>query len=61
MAENLVTKTSIASRVAEFYDPVGLFEPLKLAMKLALSELNVLDWKDPILQDRVATKSGSDY
>jgi hypothetical protein len=52
MAENLVTKTSIASRVAEFYDPVGLFEPLKLAMKLALSELNALDWKDPIPQDR---------
>ncbi len=38
--------------MAEFYDPVGLFEPLKLAMKLALSELNALDWKDPIPQDR---------
>ena len=52
MSMNLVTRAAILSRVAEFYDPVGLFEPLKLAMKLALSELNALDWTDPIPQDR---------
>jgi hypothetical protein len=52
MAEDLVTRTSLVSRVAEFYDPVGLFEPLKLALKLALSELNALDWLDPIPHDR---------
>ncbi|MFN9957450.1 MAG: hypothetical protein ACK55I_30460, partial [bacterium] len=38
--------------MAEFYDPVGLFEPLKLALKLALSEFNALDWLDPIPADR---------
>jgi hypothetical protein len=43
MARGLVTRTTLASRVAEFYDPVGLFEPLKLALKLALSEFNALD------------------
>jgi hypothetical protein len=52
MAANLVTRTTLASRVAEFYDPVGLFEPLKLSLKLALSELNALGWLDPIPQDR---------
>jgi hypothetical protein len=52
MAEDLVTRTSLASRVAEFYDPVELFEPLKLALKLALSELNALDWLNPIPPDR---------
>jgi hypothetical protein len=52
MARGLVTRTTLASRVAEFYDPVGLFEPLKLALKLALSEFNALDWLDPIPADR---------
>jgi hypothetical protein len=52
MACGLVTRTTLASRVAEFYNPVGLFEPLKLALKLALSEFNALDWLDPIPADR---------
>jgi hypothetical protein len=52
MTRGLVTRTTLASRVAEFYDPVGLFEPLKLALKLALSEFNALDWLDPIPADR---------
>jgi hypothetical protein len=52
MTRGLVTRMTLASRVAEFYDPVGLFEPLKLALKLALSEFNALDWLDPIPADR---------
>jgi hypothetical protein len=52
MARRLVTRTTLASRVAEFYDLVGLFEPLKLALKLALSKFNALEWLDPIPPDR---------
>jgi len=44
----LITRAAALSRVAEFYDPVGWFEPLKLNMKLLLSGLNGLDWKDRV-------------
>jgi hypothetical protein len=44
----LITRAGALGRVAEFYDPVGWFEPLKLQMKLLLTGLNGLDWSDPV-------------
>jgi len=44
----LMTRAVVLGRVAEFYDPVGWFEPLKLQMKLLLSGLNGLDWHDRV-------------
>ena len=49
----LITRAGALGRVAEFYDPVGWFEPLKLNMKLLLSGLNGLDWKDPVPEEFV--------
>ena len=40
----------ITSKVAEFYDPIGIWEPVKLQMKLHLSKLKDLDWDAPIAQ-----------
>ena len=39
-------------RVAEFYDPLGVFEPVKLNLKLMLSELNHLPWDSPVPLDQ---------
>jgi hypothetical protein len=46
--KGLMTRATILGRVAEFYDPVGWFEPLKLQMKLLLTTLNHLDWTSPV-------------
>jgi hypothetical protein len=45
--QGLMTRAAILGRVAEFYDPVGWFEPLKLQMKLLLSALNGIGWDVP--------------
>ena len=45
-----LTRKMVASKVAELYDPVGIWEPLKLYFKLELSKLNVLDW-DEVLDE----------
>jgi hypothetical protein len=39
-----LTKKMCASKVAELWDPLGLWEPLKLQMKLQLSKLNGVRW-----------------
>ena len=44
MAMEKITKKVIASRVAEFYDPVGIYQPLKLTMKLEFASLNPMPW-----------------
>ena len=44
----IITRKIVVAKVAEFYDPVGLFEPIKLQMKLELSELNNTDWEEPL-------------
>jgi hypothetical protein len=48
----LMTRAAVLSRIAEFYDPVGWFEPLKLQMKLLMSTLNGLDWTTPVPADQ---------
>ena len=48
MEDIILTRKMITSKVAEFYDPIGIWEPVKLQMKLHLSKLNGLDWDTPI-------------
>ena len=43
-----ITRRKAMSRLAEFYDPLGIFEPLKLQYKLALSNLNQYDWDEQL-------------
>ena len=46
VATTTLTRKMVASKVAELYDPVGIWEPLKLQLKLGLSKLNSLDWDE---------------
>ena len=41
MEDVTLTRQAVTARIAEFYDPAGLMEPLKLL----LSKLNGKDWK----------------
>jgi hypothetical protein len=47
-ANSQISKASILSRIAEMYDPAGLWEPLKVQCKLAFQRLNSLEWTDPV-------------
>ena len=46
-----ITRKVAMSLLAEFYDPIGLFEPLKLQYKLALSALNKYEYGDTLPND----------
>ncbi len=48
LQDSLVSRRNVLGRAAEFFDPLGLFEPVKLNLKLALSELNHLLWDQPV-------------
>ena len=39
----ILTRQAMSARVAEFFDPAGLWEPVKLKLKLHLSKLNGRD------------------
>ena len=43
-----LTRRQAMSKLAEFYDPIGIFEPLKLQYKLSLSQLNEYEWDQPL-------------
>ena len=44
MKDLRLTRKMCASKVAELFDPIGIWEPLKLQLKLHLSKLNHLAW-----------------
>ena len=48
MKDVILTRQAVTARIAEFYDPAGLMESLKLQLKLHLSKLNGKDWKVPL-------------
>ena len=48
----MITRRMVASKLAEFYDPVGLWEPFKVQLKLDNQELHGLDW-DTVLSDEL--------
>jgi len=52
MAGDLITRAGVLSRVAELYDPCGLFEVVKIQMKLTLQGMNGLDWHAPVPIDQ---------
>lgn len=43
-----ITRRMIVSKIAEIWDPVGIWEPYKLQLKLDNSYLNGLDWDVPV-------------
>ena len=43
-----LTQRTILAKVAEFYDPCGFWEPIKLQMKLAMLPLKRLEWDEMI-------------
>ena len=45
---NPITRTTVISKLAEIWDPTGLFEPYKLQLKLEAMELNGVDWNSPL-------------
>ena len=47
-----LTRRICVSKVAEFFDPCGFWEPLKLELKLALADLTDYDW-DQVLSDEL--------
>ena len=51
IAMEKITKKVIASRMAEFFDPMGLYQPLKLTMRLEFANLNDKAW-DYILSEK---------
>ena len=53
--DGLINQAGVLSRMAEFFDPVGWWEPLRLQMKLSFQELNALDWKDPVPESSTET------
>ena len=48
MTDLVLTRQDVTARIAEFYDPAGLMEPIKLQLKLHLARLNGKDWKTPL-------------
>ena len=50
-----LTRRTVLSKIAAFYDPVGFFEPLKTQMKLHFSRLNGMDWDTEIPEEEQIT------
>jgi hypothetical protein len=51
MKDDLITRAGVLSRISEFFDPTGWWEPLRLQLKLSFQEMNSLDWKTPIPEE----------
>ena len=45
MKDVMPTRQAVTARIAEVFDPTGLWGPVKLQLKLHLSKLNGRDWK----------------
>merc|ERR1712198_517369 len=51
MNQVVFTKKTVASKVAEIFDPIGLWEPLKLQLKLDFSLLNGRTWESTLTEN----------
>ena len=40
----------MVAKISEFFDSMGLWEPIKLQLKLAMRPLVALDWEDPLTE-----------
>ena len=43
-----LSRRQVVSKIAEIFDPVGLWEPIKLNLKLMATELNGFEWDSPL-------------
>ena len=43
-----LSRRQVVSKTAEIFDPVGLWEPIKLNLKLMATELNGFEWDSPL-------------
>jgi hypothetical protein len=43
-----LTRRHVVAKVAEMFDPLGIFEPFKAHLKRGLTALNSLDWNDEV-------------
>ena len=43
-----ITKRLVVSKVSKFFDPIGLFEPIKLQLKLELRKLSGVAWDEEV-------------
>ena len=46
-----MTRRHIIAKIAEFYDPIGIWEPLKLQLKLRAASMNGLEWDQELAED----------
>jgi hypothetical protein len=46
-----VTRRIVVSKLAELWEPMGIWEPLKVQLKLSAQTLNGLNWDMPLLPD----------
>ena len=47
-----LNRRQVVGKAAEIFDPLGLYEPFKAALKRSLSEISHLDWKDSLPQSQ---------
>lgn len=48
LSSTFVTRRMVASKLAEIWDPVGLWEPFKVQLKLENQSLKGMDWDAPL-------------
>ena len=46
-----VTRRIVISKIAELWEPIGIWEPLKVQLKLSAQALNGLNWDIPLLPE----------
>ena len=50
-----LTRRHVVGKCGEIYDPIGLYEPVKSALKRSLSTLNHLDWNEKLSEKDKST------
>ena len=51
LKDTVITRRVVVGKLAELYDPVGLWEAYKIQLKLDNTQLNDLDWDEPLNQE----------
>ena len=51
LANTVLTRRIVISKIAELYDPIGIWEPLKLQLKLDAVVLNGMNWDAKLPED----------
>ena len=51
MDQRKITRKDILAQVLELYDPIGIWEPIRLQLKLRMIPLNNLAWDQELLEE----------